>query len=287
MNLPQSAEYLDLLEKVLTFSLWPQPPAPITMLKGCSTKLNIACMIDKLLHRLTVPDTGGALSLCVDIDQQFAESSRANGVAWPSLSHTMVGRARLRNIRELCAAALEENTPGSFVECGVWRGGASIMARACLPSNREVVCCDSFQGLPPDTREPHWSKQEFLRVSKEQVEAYFRAFDLLENVRFVKGFFCDTLYDLDTGPIAVLRCDGDMYSSTWDILSALYSKVSPGGYVIVDDYGVVDTCREAVNNFRSLHRITDTIRPIDQSGVWWKKQADPVVRLSEKDVYGK
>jgi O-methyltransferase len=69
----------------------------------------------------------------------------------------------------------------------------------------------------------------------------------------------------------VLRLDGDLYESTMDSLSALYHKVSPGGYVIVDDLHIVN-CLKAVQDFRERHRIEEPTQPIDDSSVYWQKR---------------
>jgi hypothetical protein len=71
--------------------------------------------------------------------------------------------------------------------------------------------------------------------------------------------------------IALLRLDGDMYESTMDILESLYWRVSPGGYVVIDDYGVLANCKAAVHDFRDKYRITERIQPIDWTGVLWQR----------------
>ena len=71
--------------------------------------------------------------------------------------------------------------------------------------------------------------------------------------------------------LAILRLDGDMYESTMDGLSALYAKVSPGGVVIVDDYGAVAACKQAVTDFRQAQQIDEPIRDIDGIGAFWVK----------------
>jgi O-methyltransferase len=71
--------------------------------------------------------------------------------------------------------------------------------------------------------------------------------------------------------LSILRLDGDMYQSTSEGLMCLYHRVSPGGYVIVDDYGAVPGCRAAVNDFRRKRDITNPIQNIDGIGVYWQK----------------
>jgi nucleoside-diphosphate-sugar epimerase len=72
---------------------------------------------------------------------------------------------------------------------------------------------------------------------------------------------------------AVLRLDGDYYTSTLETLTALYPKLSPGGFVIIDHWRLDTLCgeKDAVLEFRRAHRITDKIIPIDWHGAYWRK----------------
>jgi hypothetical protein len=63
-----------------------------------------------------------------------------------------------------------------------------------------------------------------------------------------------------------------MYESTMIALECLYSRLSPGGFIIIDDYGAIEECREAVHDFRASREIEDEIHPIDWTGVWWQKK---------------
>lgn len=137
---------------------------------------------------------------------------------------------------------------------------------------------DSFAGLPvadpvaypADAGDQH-ATFEALRVSSEEVEANFRRYGLLDGqVRFLKGWFADTLPGAPIERLAILRLDGDMYSSTIQTLDALYAKVSPGGYVIVDDY-ILAGCRKAVDDFRERHAIADELVDVDGAAVFWRK----------------
>ena len=91
-----------------------------------------------------------------------------------------------------------------------------------------------------------------------------------DQVKFLKGWFKDTLPNAPIKKLALLRLDGDMYESTMDALCALYYKVSNGGYVIVDDYHVVKGCKIAVHDFLSEHNLNPEIKEIDGVGVYWK-----------------
>jgi O-methyltransferase len=105
------------------------------------------------------------------------------------------------------------------------------------------------------------------------VKANFARYDLLDGqVRFLVGWFKDTLPTAPVNQLAVLRLDGDMYSSTMDALRSLYHKLSPGGYAIIDDYGALTSCKRAVDDFRAEQKITEELQQIDWSGVFWEKR---------------
>jgi len=198
----------------------------------------------------------------------------------------MIGFKRLANLRACVETILDDGVPGDLIETGVWRGGATIFMRAILKArgvtDRLVWVADSFAGLPaPDTdrypRDEGITLHKFpqLAVSLERVQENFRRYGLLDQqVQFLKGWFRDTLPAAPIERLAILRLDGDLYESTIQALSALYHKVSTGGFVIVDDYGNVAACRQAVQDYRAEHRITDPIQPIDWGGVYWRRSTD-------------
>ncbi len=205
------------------------------------------------------------------------------GTYWPKRAHTMIGGKRLRNIRECFESVLREGVEGDLIETGVWRGGATIYMAVCVRSwGREErslllilsrACRHQIRATQLiQTIQHHTVK--FLAVDLETVKENFRRYGLLsEDVVFVKGFF-ETSLCMANPPIeklAILRLDGDMYSSTIQVLDQLYDKVSPGGYIIIDDYGELPNCRAAVTDFRAKRGITTPLVPIDASGVYWRK----------------
>lgn len=261
MNLPPSSElaeaYLSLLQEALIGSLTRDPA-----------------------HRM-IPwkkGTGAALET-VDFDPD----ARDKGLDWPLTAFSMIGRQRMLNLRSLVTDVVERGVPGDLVETGVWRGGACIFMKGILRAmgdrGRTVWVCDSFEGLPlPDPAYPAddgIDLQQYgqLAVTQEDVAENFRRFGLLDDrVRFLKGWFKDTLPTAPIDRIAVLRLDGDLYQSTMDALSALYPKVSPGGYVIVDDYHAFEACSRAVHDYLAEAEPTDlAMNEIDGVGVWFQK----------------
>ena len=178
---------------------------------------------------------------------------------------------------------VEDNVEGDLIETGVWRGGACILMRGALRAygdeTRNVWVADSFQGLPKpnadkyaaDAGDEHWTHSDYLAVSLEQVQANFRRFGLLDDrVRFLKGWFSETLPTAPIEKLAILRLDGDMYESTMDAISALYPKLSVGGFVIVDDY-FLEGCKAAIHDYRDAHGIEDRMIEIDENAVYWRR----------------
>jgi hypothetical protein len=198
--------------------------------------------------------------------------------------HTMIGRRRLENVESSLETVLQERIPGDVMECGVWRGGAVIFMRGFLAAKQEatrsVWVADSFEGLPvPTTRQDAGldlsaARFPMLAIDEETVRNLFERYGLLdERVRFLKGWFKDTLLKAPIAALSLLRLDGDLYESTMDALNALYDRVSPGGFVIIDDFGVLVQCKQAVMDFRGKHNISSPIHQVDWSGVYWRKGA--------------
>lgn len=215
--------------------------------------------------------------------QPFDPRLRDEGRDWPSAAETMIGLKRLANVRHCVTEVLRRGVPGDLLEAGVWRGGATILMRAilkvCGDAQRTVWVADSFQGLPKpdasrypaDAGDRHWQFAR-LAIPVDEVRANFARYGLLdEQVRFLVGWFKDTLPGAPIERLAVLRLDGDMYESTMDALVALYPRLSPGGYVIIDDYGAIPGCRAAVDDYRTRNGIGEAMRPIDWSGVFWQR----------------
>lgn len=217
--------------------------------------------------------------------REFDPVARETGYElWPASAETMIGLRRLENFGECIRRAIEDDVPGDVMETGVWRGGAVIYAKAVLAAHgdtaRQVWVADSFQGVPPpDPRYPadegdtHWTVEE-LAVPADEVRRNFERYGLLDDrVRFLEGWFEDTLPDAPVERLAVMRLDGDLYSSTHQVLEAMYDRLSPGGFVIIDDYGAVEGCRRAVHDFREERGIDDEIVEIDWTGVYWRRSA--------------
>lgn len=212
-------------------------------------------------------------------------SKKVAGGIWPSQAHTMIGLPRLENLQFCLETVLKEGVPGDLIETGVWRGGAAIFMAGILKAHdvtdRQLWLADSFEGLPPPNfmRYPRESDMglhlvKHLAVSLEEVRANFEKYGLLsEQIIFLKGWFRETLPTAPIQTLALLRLDGDMYESTMDALEHLYPKLTPGGFIIVDDYNSFQPCNEALHDYRSLHQIQTELQLIPKGGAFWRKEA--------------
>jgi O-methyltransferase len=202
------------------------------------------------------------------------------GIDWPLHGVTMVGLPRLADLQSCIETVVQDSVPGDLIEAGAWRGGASILMRAVLDSlgstDRTVVVADSFQGFPDlDAAESDGVdySYEFFAVPLDEVKENFFRFGYEQGVEFAPGFFEDTLPQLTHRAWALVRLDGDSYSATQVGLRCLYPSLSRGGYIVIDDYNVVEGCRRAVNDFRREYDITEPIEKVDWMCVRWRRQS--------------
>jgi O-methyltransferase len=273
MNIVQrTAEelYLDLLKRCLTREVIAERYAALGPEFG------------SLKHRLLRPLQALLATRGLELTRQLGMGELGKGHGRPE-GETMIGLQRLDSLQRCIADVLDRGVPGDLIETGVWRGGTTIFMRAALEAygdqDRQVWVADSFQGLPKpdperfpaDADNQLWS-WTWVVASQQEVEANFARYGLLdERVRFLPGWFADTLPAAPIERLAVLRLDGDMYSSTMEALEHLYPKLSAGGYVIVDDYGAYPECRQAVTDYRTSHDIADPIDRVDEYCVLWKR----------------
>jgi O-methyltransferase len=286
-------QYLDLLKKSLLNELYVENEARLlhtflTMLENRPLEynhffnINITRIRPNIIDALRTNKLNGEYTLLkyAAADGTIKAAPELRNIT--ELSHTMIGRKRLENVQFCAETALADSIKGDFIETGIWRGGTCIFMRGILAAygvtDRTVWAADSFEGVPP----PTWPEDEgfdisssvlpVLAVSLDEVRELFSRYDLLDdNVKFLKGWFKDTLPAAPIERLAILRLDGDLYESTMDALVPLYDKVGPGGFVIVDDYGSCPPCKHAIDDFRSQRGISDTLQTIDAQGVYWRK----------------
>lgn len=222
-----------------------------------------------------------------------------DGSNWPPGGNaaSMAGSRRIDNYAALVATCIQDGVQGHVIETGVWKGGASFVAAKVIEllgqaASRTVYLCDSFSGIPKAFKggksgiNSQDSKAHNLEIlndnAVERVNHSAALFGLdMSHLKFEVGYFNESLPALvarePSVRFSVVRLDGDTYFSTMDALSVLYPRLNAGGFIIIDDYIDWAGCREAVDEYRTTHGITEPIILVPHKtdeltrGVYWRK----------------
>jgi O-methyltransferase len=187
----------------------------------------------------------------------------------------MLGPRRGRMLHGLAEEVDRTGVPGALVDCGAWNGGSTILMSTAAP-NRDVWAFDSFAGLPEprelDGRESADLGGELV-ASEHKLRDGFERFADPARLHVSAGWFEETLEDAagEIGRVAVLHCDGDWYDSVLLTLEVMYPLVSPGGFVVIDDYGTFPGAQRATDEYRLRAGERAPLRRIDQTGRYWRK----------------
>jgi O-methyltransferase len=202
---------------------------------------------------------------------------------------SMVSKERLWATLMACKHVIDHQIPGDFVECGVWRGGNSLIAAALfslMNASRNVTLFDTFGGMTAPTdydkktgsnstvydifkRSKKHDHSTWCYASLEEVRSNLNKFGIdLGAVKFVQGDVSKTLNDVNNLPseISVLRLDTDFYDSTKAELEILYPRLSIGGVLIIDDYGGWTGARKAVDEYFSTKASRPFLQYTDSTG---------------------
>jgi hypothetical protein len=201
---------------------------------------------------------------------------------------TMVSLERLYAFIDAVRHVVRHNVPGAIVECGVWRGGATIAAIRTLQNlgetGRDVCLYDTFEGMNEPTEydldfrgQPAMLEFNRLRTGRDRadwcradLESVRRAVLATgypkERIHFVQGKVEDTLPQHAPRQVAVLRLDTDWYESTRHELAQLYPRMPSGGVLLIDDYGYWQGARRAVDEYLAENRIPLFLTRCDYTG---------------------
>ena len=203
---------------------------------------------------------------------------------------TMTSIERIYALKSAVEYIAKNNIRGSFVECGVWKGGSCMMMANTLVENgqfeREIWLYDTFDGMTNPTDddievETKIKGMELLKDLDKTTDKYnmwaYAPKDLViknmrsttypeKNIKYIEGKVEQTLPENSPGEIALLRLDTDWYESTKIELEALYPLLVSGGILIIDDYGHFHGAKKAVDEY--FHSIDEEplMHRIDYSG---------------------
>jgi O-methyltransferase len=215
------------------------------------------------------------------------------------LPKTMLPMPRLFDLFDIVKTANAEGVAGDFVECGVWNGGAvglMGLANRRFPGPKRIMhLFDSFEGLPPPTVQDTDVFDGYIASGKanEEAAADLAAIgackgegqpvveDFLVNrlglsrdeLVFHVGWFQNTVPAArkSIGDVAILRLDGDWYESTKVCIDNLFDNLVPGGFLVIDDYGCFEGCRQAIDEFFAARGIAPKWIASDDQCVYTRK----------------
>ena len=183
---------------------------------------------------------------------------------------TMTSVHRMYVLYSAVKYVVENNIDGDIVECGVWRGGSSMMSASTLLSlgkaDTKLYLYDTFAGMSEPTKEDvnpvgisaqgKWEQSarqgfnDWAFASLEDVRANMLSTGYPEEkIEFVKGKVEDTVPETIPDRISLLRLDTDWYASTYHELQHLFPRLSPDGILILDDYGYWRGAKEATDKY--------------------------------------
>jgi O-methyltransferase len=207
---------------------------------------------------------------------------------------SMASRERLYAVFQAVRYVVRNAIPGDIVECGVWRGGACMVAALSLLSEgdttRRLWLYDTYAGMTaPSAEDAHrwtrthrWAGQDAQKIwqrseKKDHNEWCYAGLDeVRENlfgtgyprsqIEFVKGDVGATLSSGGPAKISLLRLDTDWYESTRAALEALYPRLPEKGVLIIDDYGVWAGARQAIDEYFAEQKINMLLQRTDYTG---------------------
>ena len=200
---------------------------------------------------------------------------------------TMTSPERVLALRLSVEYVLQNQIEGDIVECGVWKGGSMMVVAQTLRDSgigtKNLYLFDTFKGMPAPTEKDvsfdGMLAADLMRESPKESSSVWALGSLdevrrnllstgypAERISFVKGRVEETIPKQAPAQIALLRLDTDWYESTYHELLHLYPRLSPGGVLIIDDYGHWAGAKKAVDEYFAEHNLHPLLHRIDYTG---------------------
>jgi hypothetical protein len=201
---------------------------------------------------------------------------------------TMTSVERMYALHQAIGHVHRAAIAGDVVECGVWRGGSTMLAALRLlelgDSERSLWLYDTFAGMPDPGK--HDADASGTSIAAEwdryrgRTDDLMFAYATLDDVRanmattsfpadrlhYVRGMVEETIPATAPERIALLRLDTDWYESTRHELEHLYPRLAPGGVLIIDDYGHWQGARKAVDEWLAAIDAPPLLVRVDYTG---------------------
>ena len=127
-----------------------------------------------------------------------------------------------------------ENVGGALADLGAFRGGVGMLMKLTFPT-KDLLSIDTFEGIPVKDEIDVHTVGEFGETSYEEVKSAFKG---ISGVQIIKGTFPQCLKDNKIPDrYSFIFLDFDQYQATKDALIYFLDRVSPGGLLMLDDFG--------------------------------------------------
>ena len=193
--------------------------------------------------------------------------------------YTMTSKERMYALFEAVKYIETHKIEGDIVECGVWKGGSSMVAALSLSknSNRKLYLYDTYEGMNEPTEADKnvigedakntWDNRDKCESSLVEVKDNLALTNYdADKINYIVGKVEDTIPSNLPHKISILRLDTDWYESTKHELIHLFPLLQPGGVLIIDDYGHWVGARKAVDEYMAENDIKILLNRIDYTG---------------------
>lgn len=181
--------------------------------------------------------------------------------------HSMVSRKRMQNLWRLLRRVEREHLAGDFVELGVAGGGTAVLLAHVAQNSRldrQVFLVDAF--------ELHERPDAFYEDTRRVLFDEFE-FDT-ENVHLRKAWFQDAVREHPERSIALLHIDANGYEPVLESLEGLWPRITPGGWIVFDNYGSDRDCHRAVDAFVAAKGLRRELRRFGRSQAYFQKRPE-------------
>lgn len=140
-----------------------------------------------------------------------------------------------------------KDVPGDVLEVGTWRGGTAGILTSQLPG-KQIYIADTFTGVVKSSDWEHYKDKAHDDTSRDIVEGLLEKLKV-DNFTILEGIFPEeTGEQLVADKLSLVYLDVDVYQSTKDAFNFVWGRLSPGGIVVFDDYGMISAC-EGIKRF--------------------------------------